>query len=89
MKKSRGITALILTVLTVYAILALMRARSDLRDANEMTAQLQVEIEAVSAENEELMRRIESSGSDSAIERIARERLGLVMPDEIVFTDIN
>lgn len=89
MKKSRGITALILTVLTVYATLALVRARSDLRDAGEMTARLQVEIEAVSAENEELMRRIESSGSDSAIESIARERLGLVMPDEIIFTDIN
>ena len=42
---------------------------------------------AIRQENEALQREIEESSLDGVIAAVARERFGLVMPDEIVFYD--
>jgi cell division protein FtsB len=41
------------------------------------------------AENKRLRRDLEIIGTDEYIERIAREKLGMVKRDELVFEDIN
>ena len=39
--------------------------------------------------NQELQNRIKYSDEDEYVEKIARERLNMVMPDEIIFIDKN
>lgn len=48
---------------------------------------MEAELERLKTENQELEQRVQSLRSDSeTIERIARQRLGLVRPGEVVFT---
>ena len=89
MKKSRGITGIILTVLIVYATLSLAAAQKDLNEACDLTAQLGEKVAEASAENEKLLCDLENISSEEAKESLARERLGLVKPNEILFIDIN
>ena len=46
MKRTSTLVGLVLTALTVYAILSLISVQKDLKDAMEQTAQLQAEIAA-------------------------------------------
>lgn len=89
MKRTRSITAIVLAALTAYAILNLISVRSDIADAIAMSEELKNEINIVEANNLKLKQMIAESDSDEARETIARERLGLVKPGDIVFADIN
>jgi cell division protein FtsB len=51
-----------------------------------VTAQLAQDVQKIESENRDLLREAQSLRSDTrAIERIAREELGLVRPGELVF----
>ncbi len=76
-------------MLLVYATLSLAAAQKDLNAALDMTAQLSDKVAEVSAENEKLLDELENISSEEAKESLARERLGLVKPNEIIFVDIN
>ncbi len=89
MKRTSTLLGLVLAVLTVYAILSLISVRRDLKDAMEQTAQLQDEIAAAQTENSRLTENIQALESDEGVEELARLRLRLIRPDEIIFTDIN
>lgn len=89
MKRARSITAIVLASLTVYAILNLIRVRSDIVDAIAMSEELRNEINIVEANNRLLKQMIAESESDEAVEKIARERLGLVKPGDMVFVDMS
>lgn len=89
MKRTRSITAIVLVSLTVYATLNLIRVRSDIADAIAISEELRNEINIVEANNRLLKQMIADSESDEAAERIARERLGLVKPGDIVFVDMS
>lgn len=87
MKRTRSITAIVLAALTAYAILNLISVRSDIADAIAMSEELKNEINIVEANNLKLKQMIAESDSDEARETIARERLGLVKPGDMVFVD--
>lgn len=87
MKRTRSITAIVLAALTAYAILNLISVRSDIADAIAMSEELKNEINIVEANNQRLKQMIAESDSDEARETIARERLGLVKPGDMVFVD--
>jgi len=89
MKRARSITAIVLASLTVYAILNLISVRSDIADAIAMSEELRNEINIVEANNLKLKQMIAESDSDEARETIARERLGLVKPGDMVFVDMH
>ena len=89
MKRTRSITAIVLASLTVYAILNLISVRSDIADAIAISEELRNEINIVEANNRLLKQMIADSESDEAAERIARERLGLVKPGDMVFVDMS
>ena len=89
MKRARSITAIVLASLTVYAILNLISVRSDIADAIAMSEELRNEINIVEANNLKLKQMIAESDSDEAVEKIARERLGLVKPGDMVFVDMS
>lgn len=71
----------------VYGTFSLITTLDNLNDAELINAGLRTEIEEVQAENRDLCDKISDADSDSAKEALARERLGLVKPGEIVFVD--
>ncbi len=88
MKKTSTLVGLVLTALTVYAILNLISVQEDLKDAMEQTAQLQAEIAAAQAENSDLEEKTQALESGEGVEELANRRLRLIRPDEVIFTDI-
>lgn len=89
MKRTSTLVGLVLTVLTVYAILSLISVQKNLKDAMDQTAQLQAEIAEVQAENSGLEEKTQALESGEGTEELANRRLRLIRPDEIIFTDIN
>ena len=88
MKRTSTLVGLVLTALTAYAILSLISAQKDLKDAMEQTAQLQAEIAAAQLENIELEEKTQALESGEGVEELANRRLRLIKADEIIFTDI-
>lgn len=87
MKKTRWMAAIVLTVLTAYAILNLISVGEAVAEAIKVSEELRNEINMAEANGQRLKQMIAESDSDEAVERIARERLGLVKPGDIVFID--
>ena len=88
MKKTSTLVGLVLTALTVYAILSLISVQEDLKDAMEQTEQLRAEIAAAHEENSSLEEKTQALESGEGMEELANRRLRLIRPDEIIFTDI-
>lgn len=66
----------------VYQHMAIRQARSDEAVVREQIRKLQEENERINAQ-------IEMMQSDQYIEKLAREKLGLVKPGEVMFVDVN
>lgn len=88
MKRTSTLVGIVLTALTVYAILSLISVQRNLKDAMELTAQLQADITAVQTENSELEEKTQALENGEGTEELAKQRLRLIRPDEIIFTDI-
>ena len=84
---ARKITGVILTALTIYAAALMLTAQSELLRAKEQTETLRRELAEQVRENEKLTRGIAGLRDEDRLESMARERLGLVYPDEIIFVD--
>lgn len=56
---------------------------------NERAEKISEDIEKENQRIEELDKAIESAGTDEYIEKIAREKLGMIKANEIVFIDIS
>ena len=81
------LTAVVLAGLLAYGCITLMNMKTQVADASKTEAQLQAEIEAIQESNASLRYAIENQDDPDTIEDIAREKLGLVMPDEQIFYD--
>ena len=88
MKRTSTLVGLVLTALTVYAILSLISVQKDLKDAMEQTAQLQAEIAAAQTENSDLEEKTQALESGEGVVDLSNRRLRLITADEIIFTDI-
>ncbi len=75
----------IIPVILIYALLSIYELKEERARGNALLEQLQSEAESLERENERIASEIASAGNDELIAAIARERFGLVMPDEIVF----
>ena len=81
------LTALVLAGLLAYGCITLMNIRSKVDEAAKTEAQLQMEAEQIQEENAALRHALDHQDDPDTIEDIAREKLGLVMPDERIFYD--
>ena len=88
MKRTSTLVGIVLTALAVYAILSLISVQRNLKDAMELTAQLQADITAVQTENSGLEEKTQALENGAGTEELAKQRLRLIRPDEIIFTDI-
>lgn len=90
-QKKKKTYSTILTVafaaLVCYFVIALIGLQSDIREQKEQIADINAQADAQSADNRELNNLLNDSDLDSYVERIAREELGYVFPDERVYYD--
>ena len=76
-------------LLLVYLTLNLVGQQQLIEKKNAELADVKAKIAAEIKLSEELQREKESLMSDESLERIARDKLGMVKPGERVFVDVN
>ena len=81
------LTALVIAGLMAYGCITLMSMRSKVADAAKTESQLQSQVSSIQETNASLRFAIENQDDPDTIEDIARDKLGLVMPDERIFYD--
>ena len=86
--RSSLLVKLVLLIVAVYAAVTLVSLRSQVAQKNAEAAQLTGSITAQEQENERLQDAIDSLDTDAGVEAVAREKLGMVSDNEIVFRDV-
>ena len=76
---------IVAVALLLYSLAALGSAAYRLNEAEKTFAVLQEELSAAIEENRLLCEQLAAKLTDSEIEALARQRLGLVMPGERIF----
>lgn len=87
-KKSSLWIKLVILVLVVYATVTLVSLQSQIANKREEIAELEKSIAAAEQERLRLEDAIANMDTDEGVEEIARSKLGLVSPGEIVFQDV-
>ncbi len=87
LRRASWLTLVVVIGLIAYACIALMNMRTRVSDANETEAELRKEVEQIQETNAALQYAIDHRYDDKTIEDIARDKLGLVLPDEKIFYD--
>lgn len=85
MREGRLILRLVALALLVYALAGLCAAGRELKQTEEAALRMQRELDALDAENARLRQLLQSAQTEEGLRQLAEERLGMVMPDEIVF----
>jgi cell division protein FtsL len=85
------LAAVLAVPLLLYALVATGQKALDNYGLNQQADQLRAEVTALRTENIQLQQQIEAARSDTAIERIARQQLGLVKPGDkpVVLVDVD
>ena len=83
------IIRIIIAALLAYALIRFCAAKSSLEEAENARRTLSSEVQTLREETAALEQALLSPPDESEIEKLARERLGLVMPDETIFIFTN
>ena len=87
-KRGNIFTKLVVLGLAVYASITLLTLHGQILNAQETKAQLEQSVTELERSNAIYEREIENRYDPEMIERIARDRLGLIMPGERTFHSI-
>ena len=87
LRRANWLTLVVVIGVIAYACITLMNMRTKVSEANETEAELRKQVEQIQESNAALQYAIDHKYDDKTIEDIAREKLGLVMPDEKIFYD--
>ena len=82
------VLGLILVSLMVYAVVSLTRMNERITRAEETRNALAAQAQALAVGNASLEYEIEHSDDLDMVEKVARDKLGLVLPGEIVYYDV-
>lgn len=85
--KTGTLAKLIIPAVLTYGLFMMADAAEKRAAGEELVSQLQQQADELRRENELLRQEIASAGDDEVIAAVARERFGLVLPDEKVFYD--
>ena len=87
LRRARLLTLVVIAGMIAYACYALWNMKTKVAQAAETEAQLQRQIQQIQEENAALQYAIDNQNDEKVIEDIARNRLGLVLPEEQIFYD--
>lgn len=85
MDAKETLVRIVLPALLVYAACCLASARQNLREADAAEASLRLRLETIEQENLAVSQKLAEGWSAEELERLARERLGLVLPGDRIF----
>ena len=85
MRNSRTIVRILGVALLVYALVGLLSSQRQLRQMETLREKLNREREVLEMRCQNWEERLAAAGSPEQMEQLARERLGMVTPGEIVF----
>ncbi len=75
-------------VVVVYATVMLVSLQKQTVEMNQTAEVLDMELTAMEQANDQLAEAIDEVDTDASVADIARDKLGLVSPGEIVFYDV-
>lgn len=87
MKKAGLLTKLVVLALLIATATTMLNLRAQLTEAAVQQQELTDRVDRQKQENDALTAAIEDSDDPQRVEAIAREKLGLVVPGEIIFYD--
>ncbi len=87
-QKHSFILSLALLLAAGYFVISFVSTRLEIRDKEKEAAAVRAQYEAQLLENERLKSVVDGGDESEYMERVAREKLGYVMPDEKVYYDI-
>ena len=85
LRRANLLTTLVILALLVYACVSLLRMREKLAAAERTAAELQAQVESLEKSNAALEYAVDNADDPEILESVARDKLGLVMPDDRVF----
>lgn len=88
LKRSGILTKLVVLGILAYLLVAYARMQTRIGEAEDTRLSLQAEVRTLTVENAALEYEISHCQDPETIEKVAREKLGLVLPGEIVFYDM-
>lgn len=87
-QKHSFILSLALLLAVGYFVISFVSTRLEIREKEKEAAAVQAQYEEQCAENARLQSVVDGGDESAYMERVAREKLGYVMPDEKVYYDI-
>ena len=84
-KTTSEIIRIVIAVLLVYALVSFITVRNTIEEAEAAHRALCSEVQELREETDALERRVVTPPDKEEIEKLARDRLGLVMPNETIF----
>ena len=87
LRRARLLSLVVILGMIAYACYALWNMRAKVTQATQTEAELQRQIQQIQEENAALQYAIDNQNDEKTIEDIARDKLGLVMPEEKIFYD--
>ncbi len=76
-------------VIAVWGAVTIVKLRLDIRDAEERQAAVRLEIDRQKRENSIVQELLDSAASEDTIADAARDELGYVSSNEIIFYDVS
>ena len=86
-RKKRKASKILWAVVFLYVGYIFVQQQIRLHDLRVEEKQVSADIEQAQAEHQDLTHTMDIMGTDEYIEKIARQKLGFVKPDEQVFID--
>lgn len=87
LKKASILTKIVVIALIIYAAVTLIDLKTKIESTQEVKDMLQQQVDGKTVSNAELEYAIEHSEDVDTIIEFAKDKLGLVMPGEIIFFD--
>ena len=92
-QKTSGLKGLLIKLgvfaFAIYASVSLIDMQINMANRRRQLSELEQSVESQRIANKELERQLYQGMDQKYIERIARERLGFIAPDETVYIDIS
>lgn len=88
-RKKIRVRHILVVLLVAYVGYTLFAQHMEIKQARADETRIKSQIEQLQKENERIKAELELMQSDQYIEKLAREKLGLIKPGEVMFIDVN
>lgn len=88
-KRTSLLTKLLIVAVVIYAVVTLVGLQGQINSARSELAEKERQLTISEQKNDAIDEEIKELGSDKSIERIARQKLGMVYEGEIAFYNID